>query len=93
MTAIVRPIPGLSSTISSPLAGVEAGTLVLEVGAGTGKATAMFAALLETHSTIRVLEPGRREALVGAVAEAIERHSGALTLPLVTRVCLARRRS
>jgi SAM-dependent methyltransferase len=51
-----------------------------------------FAALLETHSTIRVLDPEQRDALVAAVADAIERHGDELTLPLVTRVCLARRR-
>ena len=49
-----------------------------------------YAALLETHSTIRVLPPERRGGLVDAVAEAIERHGNELTLPLVTRVCLAR---
>jgi SAM-dependent methyltransferase len=49
-----------------------------------------YAALLETHSTIRVLDQDRRGALVGAVARAIERHGNELTLPLVTRVCLAR---
>jgi SAM-dependent methyltransferase len=50
-----------------------------------------YAALLETHSTIRVLDPDRRSALVGAVARAIEEHGDVLALPLLTRVCLARR--
>ena len=50
-----------------------------------------YAALLETHSTIRVLDPDQRDALVAAVADAIERHGNELVLPLVTRVCLARR--
>jgi SAM-dependent methyltransferase len=50
-----------------------------------------YAALLETHSTIRVLEPERRAALLGAVAQAIEEHGDQLVLPLVTRLCLARR--
>jgi SAM-dependent methyltransferase len=50
-----------------------------------------YAALLETHSTVRVLDPDRRRTLVGAVARAIESHGDELTLPLVTRLCLARR--
>ena len=50
-----------------------------------------YAALLETHSTIRVLDPNQRDALLAAVADAIERHGNELVLPLVTRVCLARR--
>jgi SAM-dependent methyltransferase len=52
-----------------------------------------YAALLETHSTVRVLDPRRRAELVNAVARAIESHGNSLTLPLVTRLCLARRRS
>ncbi|MBV9605762.1 MAG: class I SAM-dependent methyltransferase [Solirubrobacterales bacterium] len=50
-----------------------------------------YAALLQTHSTIRALDPDRRRALVGAVAQAIESHGGRLTLPVVTRLCMARR--
>jgi SAM-dependent methyltransferase len=50
-----------------------------------------YASLLQTHSTVRVLEPGRRRALAEAVAEAIESHGNVLELPLVTRVYLARR--
>jgi SAM-dependent methyltransferase len=50
-----------------------------------------YAALLETHSTVRALDPERRSALVGAVARAIEGHGGELTLPIVTRLCTARR--
>jgi hypothetical protein len=50
-----------------------------------------YAALLETHSTVRVLDRRRRAALVDAVAHAIESHGNSLTLPLVTRLCLARR--
>jgi SAM-dependent methyltransferase len=49
-----------------------------------------YAALLETHSTVRVLVPERREALVEAVAHAIERHGNAFELPLVTRLYVAR---
>lgn len=50
-----------------------------------------YAALLDTHSTIRVLRSERRAALLGAVARAIESHGGQLTLPFLTRLCLARR--
>ena len=50
-----------------------------------------YAALLATHSTVRVLDPRRRAALVEAVAGAIESHGDSLTLPLVTLLCLARR--
>lgn len=50
-----------------------------------------YASLLQTHSTVRVLDPDRRRALAEAVAEAISRNGGTLELPLVTRVYLARR--
>jgi SAM-dependent methyltransferase len=50
-----------------------------------------YASLLQTHSTVRVLDPGRRRALVEAVAQAIERHGNTFELPLVTRLYLARR--
>jgi SAM-dependent methyltransferase len=50
-----------------------------------------YAALLDTHSTIRVLDSERRSALLGAVARAIEEHGDVLTLPFITRVCLASR--
>jgi len=50
-----------------------------------------YAALLDTHSTIRVLDSERRRALLGAVASAIEEHGDVLTLPFVTRVCVASR--
>lgn len=49
-----------------------------------------YAALLQTHSTVRVMDPERRHALVEAVAGAIERHGDAFELPLVTRVYVAR---
>jgi SAM-dependent methyltransferase len=49
-----------------------------------------YAALLQTHSTVRVMDPERRGALVESVACAIERHGDAFELPLVTRVYLAR---
>ena len=51
-----------------------------------------YAALLATHSTVRVLEPRRRAALIEAVARSIESQGDSLTLPLLTRLCLARRR-
>jgi hypothetical protein len=50
-----------------------------------------YAALLETLSTIRFLEPQRRNELVSAVARAIEAHGNELVVPFVTRLCLARR--
>ena len=50
-----------------------------------------YAALLQTHSTVRVMDPARRSALVETVAQAIERHGNAFELPLVTRLYLARR--
>ncbi len=50
-----------------------------------------YASLLQTHSTVRVLDPGRRRALAEAVAGAIERNWDRLDLPLVTRVYMARR--
>lgn len=48
-----------------------------------------YAALLETHSTVRLLDPDRRGALLDAVARAIEAHGNELRLPFVTRLCLA----
>ena len=50
-----------------------------------------YAALLETHSTVRVLDADRRRALVDAVARAVESHGNELRLPFLTRLCLARR--
>jgi SAM-dependent methyltransferase len=50
-----------------------------------------YAALLDTHSTIRVLDARRRRALLEAVAGAIEEHGDVLTLPFLTRLCLASR--
>jgi SAM-dependent methyltransferase len=50
-----------------------------------------YAALLDTHSTIRVLDPARRSELLGAVASAIEERGNVLTLPFITRLCLASR--
>jgi SAM-dependent methyltransferase len=50
-----------------------------------------YAALLQTHSSVRVLDPHRRSVLAGAVARAIERHGNRLTLSMLTRLCLTRR--
>ena len=44
-----------------------------------------YAALLQTHSTVRVLDPARRSRLVGAMAHAIESQGDRLELPIVTR--------
>lgn len=48
-----------------------------------------YAALLQTHSTVRVMEDERRQALVDAVAQAIAGHGNRLELPFVTRLYLA----
>ena len=50
-----------------------------------------YAALLDTHSTIRVLDSERRSALLDAVANAIEENGDELILPFLTRLCLASR--
>ncbi|HJS94977.1 MAG TPA: class I SAM-dependent methyltransferase [Solirubrobacteraceae bacterium] len=50
-----------------------------------------YSSLLQTHSTVRVMEDERRRALVEAVASAVESHGNVLELPLVTLVYLARR--
>lgn len=49
-----------------------------------------YASLLQTHSTVRVMEPDRRRALVESVVSAVESHGDVLELPLVTLVYLAR---
>jgi len=50
-----------------------------------------YVGLLATLSEIRLLDDERRERLFGAVRAVIDAHGGALTLPLRTRLCLARR--
>ena len=50
-----------------------------------------YASLLETHSTVRVLDQKQRSALVRAVERAIARHGDELRLPFLTRLCVARR--
>jgi hypothetical protein len=50
-----------------------------------------YAALLQTHSTVRALDAETRGALLDAVGRAIESHGNRLTLPILTRLCVARR--
>jgi hypothetical protein len=50
-----------------------------------------YLAVLGTHQDHILLAPGRRDALMGAIAGTIEGAGGALELPTSTRVCLAAR--
>ncbi len=50
-----------------------------------------YAALLETHQDHVLMAPGARHELLTAVIKVIEVAGGGLTLPLRTRLCLARR--
>jgi SAM-dependent methyltransferase len=50
-----------------------------------------FSGLLGTTSEVRQLDEARRAALFDAVAAVIKAHGEALTLPIRTRLCLARR--
>lgn len=50
-----------------------------------------YAGLLATHQDHILLAPERREALLGAVADTIERAGGWIAMPFVTHVCLAMR--
>ena len=54
--------------------------------------TAEYVALLHTHSIQLVLEPSRREALLTAIAEVLDRNGGRLRLPYETQLCLAHAR-
>ena len=47
--------------------------------------------MLATTSDVRLMDAGRRELLLAAVAEAIGAHGEPLSLPMRTRLCLARR--
>jgi SAM-dependent methyltransferase len=49
-----------------------------------------YTGLLGTLSEIRLLDEEQRRALLAAVGETIGEHGGTLTMPLATRVCLAR---
>jgi SAM-dependent methyltransferase len=50
-----------------------------------------YVGLLATLSEVRLMEEARRTALLAAVAAAIDAHGEPLTLPMRTRLCLARR--
>jgi len=49
-----------------------------------------FARLLATLSEIRLLDPPCRDALLAGVRHAIVEHGGTLTMPMRTKLCLAR---
>ncbi|MGO9819747.1 MAG: class I SAM-dependent methyltransferase [Solirubrobacteraceae bacterium] len=49
--------------------------------------------LLATLSEIRLLDVPDRDALLAGVHDAIEAHGGTLSMPMLTRLCLARRRA
>jgi SAM-dependent methyltransferase len=51
-----------------------------------------YVALLGTHSDHLMLEASQRRALFAAVERLIEQHGGTVTIPYVTRLCLARAR-
>jgi SAM-dependent methyltransferase len=53
---------------------------------------AEYTALLHTHQDHILLDAGDRERLLDAIAAVIEDGGGTLTMPFVTRVCLATRR-
>jgi SAM-dependent methyltransferase len=50
-----------------------------------------YTMLLGTHQDHILLSADRRSRLLAAITETIDAHGGMITLPLVTRVCLARR--
>ena len=52
---------------------------------------AEYAGMLATTSDVRLMDAGQRELLLAAVAEAIGAHGEPLSLPMRTRLCLARR--
>jgi SAM-dependent methyltransferase len=51
-----------------------------------------YVELLGTHQDHILEQPARRDALMAAIAETIERNGATITLPTTTRLCLARRR-
>jgi SAM-dependent methyltransferase len=53
--------------------------------------TESYVQLLQTHSDHIVLEPAQRESLLEAVAEALDRHGGALDFRYATVLAMARR--
>jgi SAM-dependent methyltransferase len=54
--------------------------------------SAEYTALLQTHQDHILLDASDRERLLDAIAAVIEHSGGTLTMPFVTRVCLATRR-
>jgi hypothetical protein len=54
--------------------------------------TAEYVALLSTHSAQLIRDTSAREALLGAVGEAIAADGGAIAIPYATELCLATRR-
>ena len=48
--------------------------------------------MLATLSEIRLLAPQERNALLTGVEHAIDEHGGTLTMPMRTKLCLARAR-
>ena len=52
---------------------------------------AEYAGLLGTASEVRLLDAERRHAFLAAVSEVIEAHPGPVSIPMRTRLCLARR--
>jgi SAM-dependent methyltransferase len=78
---------------SDVAAGGGFGDAMVRVYEGSVDYTAdSFVALVGTLSEIRLLEPSRRDALLAAIRGQIERHGGSLTMPMNTRLCVARRR-
>lgn len=58
---------------------------------GQAYSAADYAGLLSTTSEVQLLPDDRRELLLGGVRAVIEAQGGTFTLPMTTRVCLARR--
>lgn len=58
---------------------------------GQAYSSADYAGLLSTTSEVQLLPDDRRKQLLGGVRAVIEARGGTFTLPMTTRVCLARR--
>jgi SAM-dependent methyltransferase len=50
-----------------------------------------YAGLLSTTSDVRLLDPERRDGFLAAVTDALQAHGEPVSIPMLTRVCLARR--
>lgn len=50
-----------------------------------------YAGLLSIASEVRLLDPNRREPFLAAIVESIEGHGEPVSIPMRTRLCLARR--